>query len=57
MNITDIGLEVVDWINVAEDEDWHWTIVNTVMKLRIPFLGIVSPRGYHLLKKDCAPCS
>ena len=25
------GLEVVDWIDVAQDEDKLWAVVNTVM--------------------------
>jgi hypothetical protein len=26
----------IDWINLAEDRDRWWAVVNTVMNLRVP---------------------
>jgi hypothetical protein len=30
------GAGDVDWIHLAQDKDQWWTLVNTVMKLRVP---------------------
>jgi hypothetical protein len=27
---------IMDWIDVAEDRDWWWPLVNVVMNLRVP---------------------
>jgi hypothetical protein len=35
MELREIGLEVVDWIQLAQDRDQWRVIVNTVMKLRV----------------------
>jgi len=29
-------VEGVDWMHLAQDRDHWWTIMNTVMKLRVP---------------------
>jgi hypothetical protein len=31
MHLREIGLEGVDWINLARDRDWRRTVVNTVV--------------------------
>jgi hypothetical protein len=36
MDLREIGWEGVDWIHLAQDRDQWWTLVNTVMNLRIP---------------------
>jgi hypothetical protein len=36
MDLTDIALVGVDWIHLAQDRDWLWAVVNTVMNLRVP---------------------
>jgi hypothetical protein len=36
MNLREIGWEGVDWIHLAQDRDQWRTVVNTVMKLRVP---------------------
>jgi hypothetical protein len=36
MDIREIGFGDVDWINLAQDRDRWWAIVNTVMNLRVP---------------------
>jgi hypothetical protein len=36
MNVREIGWEGVDWINLAQDRDQWWALVNTVMYLQVP---------------------
>jgi hypothetical protein len=36
MDLREVGLEVVDWIHLAQDRDQLWTPVNVVMKLWVP---------------------
>jgi len=36
IDLREIGWEVVDWMNMAEDRDQWRTVVNTVMNLRVP---------------------
>jgi hypothetical protein len=36
MDFTEIGLESVDWIHLAQDKDWWQALVNTVMNLQVP---------------------
>jgi hypothetical protein len=35
MDVREIGLGSVDWIQLAEDRDWWRTLVNSVMNLRV----------------------
>jgi hypothetical protein len=35
MNLEEIGWEDVDWIQLAQDRDQWWALVNTVMNLRV----------------------
>jgi hypothetical protein len=36
MNLKEIGWEVVVWIYLAQERDQWWTLVKTVMNLRVP---------------------
>jgi hypothetical protein len=36
MDLKEIGLEGVEWINVVEDRNPWQALVNTVMNLRVP---------------------
>jgi hypothetical protein len=36
MNMREIGWGGVDWIDLAQDRDQWWALVNAVMTLRIP---------------------
>jgi hypothetical protein len=36
MNLSEIGLSVVDWIGLAQDRYRRRTLVNAVMNLRVP---------------------
>jgi hypothetical protein len=36
MDLREIGLGDVDWIDLAQDRDRWQTLVNTVMNLRVP---------------------
>jgi hypothetical protein len=31
MDLGEIGWEGVEWIHLAQDRDWWWVLVNTVM--------------------------
>jgi hypothetical protein len=35
MDFGEIRFGGVDWIHLAQDRDWWWAVVNTVMNLRI----------------------
>jgi hypothetical protein len=36
IDVREIGLDGVDWIDLAEDRDQWRALVNTVMNLRVP---------------------
>jgi hypothetical protein len=36
MGLGEIGLEVVDWIHLAQDRDWWQALVNMIMNLLVP---------------------
>jgi hypothetical protein len=36
MDLREIEFGDVDWIHLAKDRDRWWTLVNTVMNLRVP---------------------
>jgi hypothetical protein len=36
MDLTEIGCDCTDWINLAQVRDWWGPLVNTVMSLRVP---------------------
>jgi hypothetical protein len=36
-NLKEIEQVVVDWFHLAQDRDWWWDLVNTVMYLRVPY--------------------
>jgi hypothetical protein len=36
MDLREIGWDVVDWIDIAQDRDQWRALVNTVLNLRVP---------------------
>jgi hypothetical protein len=36
MDLREIGWDGVDWIDVAQDRDQWWAVVNTVLNLWVP---------------------
>jgi hypothetical protein len=36
MDLRETGWDVVDWIDMAQDRDQWWALVNTVLNLRVP---------------------
>jgi hypothetical protein len=36
MDLTEIGLEGVDWNHLAQDRDQSWALVRMVMRLLVP---------------------
>jgi hypothetical protein len=36
MDLKEIGLDYIDWIDLAQDRDQWRALVNTVMNLRVP---------------------
>jgi hypothetical protein len=36
IGLSEIGREDEDWIHLAQDRNWWWALVNTVMNLRVP---------------------
>jgi hypothetical protein len=36
MDLQEVGCRDVDWIDVAQDRDRWWALVNAVMNLRVP---------------------
>jgi hypothetical protein len=36
IDIRELGLDGVDWIDLAEDRDQWWALVNTIMNLWVP---------------------
>jgi hypothetical protein len=37
MSLQEVGCGIMDWINLAQDRDRWWTVLNSVMNLRIPY--------------------
>jgi len=36
MNLQEVGCRSMDWIELAQDRDRCWALVNVVMNLRVP---------------------
>jgi hypothetical protein len=36
MDLQEVGCGEIDWIELAEDSDRKWTLVNVVMNPRVP---------------------
>jgi hypothetical protein len=54
MDLREIGWDVMDWINMAEDREKCRALVNTVMNLRVPSKCWEVPEWLHdwqLLRK------
>jgi hypothetical protein len=58
MDLREIGWDVVDWIELAQDRDQWRALVNMVMNLRVPKNYWEFPEGlqnWQLLRKGSAP--
>jgi hypothetical protein len=56
--IFEIRWDGMDWIDLAQDRDQWWTLVNTAIKLWVPIKCQEVPDRLHnlwLLKKGSAP--
>jgi hypothetical protein len=56
--LREIGWDVVDWMNMAQDRDLWRALVNTVLNLRVTIKCCEVLEGlqnWWLLKKDSAP--
>jgi hypothetical protein len=36
IDLREIGFGDMDWFHLAQDRDWWWALVNTVMNFRVP---------------------
>jgi hypothetical protein len=36
MDLRQMGWDVIDWIDLTQDSDQWWALVNTVINLRVP---------------------
>jgi hypothetical protein len=45
MNLLDVGWGVMDWIDLAQNRDRWWALVNALLNLRIQDTDLSSPIG------------
>jgi hypothetical protein len=60
MDSQELGWECLHWIDLVENRDKLWALVNTVMNLLVPksAMNILNTLGNDLIfKKDFAPWS
>ena len=37
MDLKEIGIKTINWIDSAQDRDYWWALVNAALNLRVPY--------------------